>query len=79
MQNIKPFQNVLSVSLPEHLIMKAMTYTKLFNLFAQSGINNNNNNNNNICICIAPLPKDTKRCCLYYYPVRKSSQSFRFT
>ena len=35
--------------------------------------------NNNICICIAPLPKDTKRCCLYYYPVRKSSQSFRFT
>ena len=41
--------------------------------------NNNNNNNNNICICIAPLPKDTKRCCLYHYPVRKSSQSFRFT
>ena len=23
------------------------------------------NNNNNICICIAPLPTDTKRCCLY--------------
>ena len=22
---------------------------------------------------------DTKYCCLYYYPIRKSSQSFRFT
>ena len=31
------------------------------------------------CICIALFPRDIKRCCLYYYPVRKSSQSFRFT
>ena len=41
--------------------------------------NDNDNDNNSNCICIAPFPKDTKHCCLYYYPVRKSSQSFRFT
>ena len=37
--------------------------------------------NNNIPHFIAPFCKDSKRCCLhvYYYPIRKSSQSFRFT
>ena len=31
------------------------------------------------CICIAPFPSDAKGCCPYYYPVRKSSQTFGFT
>ena len=34
----------------------------------------NINNDNNICISIAPFPKDTKRCWLYHYHVRKSSK-----
>ena len=51
----------------------------LTNMFKFIIIINNNNNNNNICICTASLPKDTKHCCLYYYLVRKSSQSFHFT
>ena len=41
--------------------------------------NDNNNHNNNICICVVPFPRDTKRCCLYYYPIRKLSQPPRLT
>ena len=37
------------------------------------------NDNNNILHLYRTFSRDTKDCCRYYHPVRKLSQSFKFT